>query len=300
MNAAEPIRTSSVTVKDRLTVTLFLAGLFHLIVILGITFAPPAPDSGAVPTLEVLLTSSALPESAANDRASYLAERTQQGAGDPMTARTRQPGAGTGPEDVPGDAQGGPEQPSAEDSRGGDPKLLSARDALPRFTAEGELTEPSLPALPQEQFAGVLSPFAGADDAAELELKGAARRELLVTPSTRQSEVAGYLDAWKRRIEQVGTLNFPNEARRRNLSGNPVIEVVLAANGALVRAGVQHSSGYPELDRAALEILKLAAPFEAFPETLAERHDVLRFAYEWQFVRGRLAGSAIEVPATVP
>jgi protein TonB len=59
---------------------------------------------------------------------------------------------------------------------------------------------------------------------------------------------------------------------------------------------VQRSSGHAELDRAALEILKLAAPFEAFPAILAERHDVLRFAYEWQFVGGRLAGSAIEVP----
>lgn len=36
---------------DRLTVTLFLAALFHLIVILGISFAPPAADTGTVPTL---------------------------------------------------------------------------------------------------------------------------------------------------------------------------------------------------------------------------------------------------------
>lgn len=296
MSTASAIRTTSVTVKDRLTVTLFLAGLFHLIVILGVTFAPPSTDPGAVPTLEVLLTSSSLPESAANERASYLAERTQQGAGDPRTARTRQPRAGTAAEDVAGDARDRAEQPFAEDARGGEPELLSARDAEPRFTAAGEVQEPSLPSLPEELVAGVLSPFAGQDDAEGLELKGAVRRELLVTPSTRLSEVAGYLDAWKRRIEQVGTLNFPNEARRRNLSGNPVIEVVLAANGALVRAGVQRSSGYAELDRAALEILKLAAPFEAFPANLAKRHDVLRFAYEWQFVGGRLAGSAIEVP----
>jgi protein TonB len=144
--------------------------------------------------------------------------------------------------------------------------------------------------------AGTASPFAASDDTDELELKGAARRELLVTPSTRMSEVAVYLDAWRRRIEQVGTLNFPNEARRRHLSGNPVIEVALASGGGLIRAGVQRSSGHAELDQAALEILKIAAPFEPFPDELAGRHDVLRFAYEWQFVGGRLAGSSIEVP----
>jgi protein TonB len=112
--------------------------------------------------------------------------------------------------------------------------------------------------------------------------------------------VAVYLDAWKRRIEQVGTLNFPNEARRRHLSGNPLVLVVLASNGGLVRADVRRSSGHAELDQAALDILKLATPFEAFPQELAVRYDVLRFSYEWEFVAGRLTGSAVELPAGGP
>ena len=66
------------------------------------------------------------------------------------------------------------------------------------------------------------------------------------------------------------------------------------------RAAVRRTSGHPELDQAAIEILKLATPFEAFPEELARRHEVLRFAYEWQFVAGRLAGSSVEMPAGPP
>jgi protein TonB len=120
---------------------------------------------------------------------------------------------------------------------------------------------------------------------------------LLVTPSTRASDVAAYLDAWKRRVEQLGTLNFPNEARRSHLSGNPVVEVALASDGSLAGVRVRRSSGHPELDQAAIAILRLGSPFEAFPAPLAARHDVLRFAYEWQFVSGRLAGSAVELPA---
>jgi protein TonB len=166
---------------------------------------------------------------------------------------------------------------------------------MPRFVAAEADASVAQALLPRESFAGASYPFA-ADDDAELRLKGAARRELLVTPNTRASEVAVYLDAWKRRIEQVGTVNFPNAARRSKLSGNPVIEVVLASGGGLVRADVRRSSGYGELDRAAMDILKLATPFEAFPEELAAKYDVLRFAYEWQFVAGRLAGSAVEVP----
>jgi len=286
--------------NDRLTVTLFLAGVFHLIVILGITFAPPLPDPSVVPTLEVLLVNNSLPDAPANQRASYLAERTQQGSGNSASGRTRQPGAGDAPRDAPGAADGGPGPPTAIGQAGGEGRLLTARGGPPRFIAEIAEADAMLPALPRQVLAGEPSPFAGQDEEPELELKGPERRELLVTASTRSSEVAVYLDAWKRRIEQVGTLNFPNEARRRNFSGNPVIEVALASNGGLVRAAVRRSSGHVELDRAAIEILKLATPFEAFPQQLAERHEVLRFAYEWQFVAGRLAGSAVEVPADTP
>lgn len=290
------LRKTDVTVNDRLLVTMFLAGLFHLIVILGITFAPPLADPSLVPTLEVLLVNNNLPDSLVNERASYLAERTQQGSGNSPAGRTRQPGAGNAPESEPGKDDGGPDESPEEGQTGGAGKLLTGRDGTPRFVADAAPADTAPVTRPLAALAGQPSPFSGQDDDAELELKGSGRSELLVTPNTRTSEVAVYLDAWKRRIEQVGTLNFPNEARRRGLSGNPVIEVALASNGGLVRAEVRRSSGHGELDRAAIDILKLATPFEAFPAELAARHEVLRFAYEWQFVAGRLAGSAVEVP----
>jgi protein TonB len=284
---------------DRLTVTLFLAALFHLVLILGISFAPPSADFGSVPTLEVILVNNPLPDTFRNDRASYLAERTQQGSGNSPDGQTRRPSAGSGAENLPGAPEGGDALPAPEGRPGGEGELLAGRDGAPRFVAAEAEASTAQALLPRETFAGASYPFA-ADDDGELQLKGAPRRELLVTPNTRISEVAVYLDAWKRRIEQVGTINFPNAARRSKLSGNPVVEVVLASGGGLVRADVRRSSGYGELDRAALDILRLATPFEAFPRELADKYDVLRFAYEWQFVAGRLAGSAVEVPAPYP
>ncbi|HEX9706729.1 MAG TPA: TonB family protein [Steroidobacteraceae bacterium] len=285
---------------DRLTVTLFLAGVFHLIVILGISFAPPAANPGDVPTLEVLLVNNSLPDSTLNEDANYLAERTQRGSGNSADGRTRQPAAGAGTEAMPGAPDGGLQAPLLAGNARGDSELLTGRGGPPKLIGESSDENMAPASQPRETFAGSPSPFAGSDENSELELKGAPRRELVVTPNTRTSEVAVYLDAWKRRIEQVGTLNFPNAARRSKLSGNPVIEVALASSGGLVRADVRRSSGYGELDRAAMDILKLATPFEAFPAELAARHDVLRFAYEWQFVGGRLAGSAVEIPATAP
>lgn len=96
---------------DRLTVTLFLAGLFHLILILGISFAPPSADHGSVPTLEVMLVGNSLPDSSLNDGADYLAERTQQGAGNSPDGQTRRPMAGSGAETLPGAPDGGVELP---------------------------------------------------------------------------------------------------------------------------------------------------------------------------------------------
>jgi protein TonB len=297
MKRTSPITFGGVSIHDRLLVTLFLAGLFHLIIILGVTFAPPEHDSSLVPTLEVLLVGDALPHTPINKEASYLAERTQQGSGNIDAGASRRPGATGAPEDSPYGVEEGAGPPSLAGPAGGEASVLTGAGTRTRFIADA--TDPSalLPSLPRRAMAGDLASLSGSDDDRELLLKGAGRSELLVTPSTRVSDVAVYLDAWKRRVEQVGTLNFPNEARRRHLSGNPVIEVALASNGALLEVEVRRTSGHPELDTAAIAILRLATPFEAFPAELAARHDVLRFAYEWQFVAGRLAGSAVDLPA---
>jgi len=297
MKRAGLITLGGVSNHDRLLVTLFLAGLLHLIIILGVTFAPPERDASLVPTLEVLLVGDALPDAPINKEASYLSERTQQGSGNVNAGASRQPGATGAPEDSPSGAEKGTGPRSLAGPAGGEASILTGAGAQTRFIADATDPSESLPSLPRRAMAGDLASLSGSDDDPDLVLKGTERNELLVTPSTRASDVAIYLDAWKRRVEQVGTLNFPNEARRRYLSGNPVIEVALASTGALLEVEVRRTSGHAELDAAAIAILRLATPFEAFPAELATRHDVLRFAYEWQFVAGRLAGSAVDLPA---
>ena len=101
---------------------------------------------------------------------------------------------------------------------------------------------------------------------------------------------------WRRRVERIGTLNYPSAAQRRGLKGNPVIEVVITRDGRLESATIRSSSGYPEIDAAALDILKLASPFDPFPPQLATRYRVLHFAYEWQFVGGRLGQGSLALP----
>jgi periplasmic protein TonB len=79
-------------------------------------------------------------------------------------------------------------------------------------------------------------------------------------------------------------------------SGNPILEVQILDDGVLGEALVRRSSGFSELDQAALSILKLASPFAPFPDRLARKHDALRLIYEWQFLDGRLQDSSVRMP----
>ena len=127
------------------------------------------------------------------------------------------------------------------------------------------------------------------DEAGPAQLRGPQRDELWVTPDSRAAKLAPYLDAWRRKVERIGTLNYPSAALERVATASPVLEVAISADGTLAKAEVRRSSGIPQLDQAALEILKLASPFDPFPADLAQEYRLLRFAYEWQFVGGRVA-----------
>jgi periplasmic protein TonB len=137
------------------------------------------------------------------------------------------------------------------------------------------------------------------DDGVELRMRGEANQQLWIAADTRESDVAVYLDSWRRKIERVGTMNFPDVARRQKLSGTPVIEVTIGSDGKLLDTVVRRSSGHVEIDEAAMRILKLAAPFDPFPADLTAKHDQIRIAYEWQFLGGASQGASIlyEEPA---
>lgn len=278
------------SIDDRLSVTLVLAAVFHLIIVLGITFSPPRPDPAPEGrTLEVLIVSEEMPEASRNETAAYAANRTQEGSGHAADeARTRrarpgQPAAVPGQDATPG--AGADDLRRAEQDR-----LLASPDPAEATASQQDRLQPA-----GGESGGRTVLLLGQDDEAS-SLHGKPR-ELVIGPSTRESRAALYLDGWRRKVERIGTVNFPAEARRRRNSGSPLVEVVITSRGRLASATIKRSSGHAELDRAAVQILGMAAPFAPFPPELAERYDSLRFAYEWQFVGGQLSGSAVAVPA---
>ena len=275
---------------ERLGSTLFLAALVHGVVILGVTFtAAPFGDGEAVPSLNVTLVLDTEREELAADTADLLANLDQRGVGE--AARGLRPTSTLSAE-----------QPATEL---GDPTGADQRDGMPREAAPtpeqlvsrssgGEpvpaIPEPSEEAAPTPQHAAALLQQAAPQTTA-LELGPRAEhpdgnddaRTLIATPSTRQSGLAEYLDGWRRRVERIGTANYPRELLGNIDAGRPTLEVVIGADGRLDDIVVRSSSGDKALDQAALKILRLAAPFAPLPEEIRKDYDVLRFAYEWDF-----------------
>jgi protein TonB len=117
-------------------------------------------------------------------------------------------------------------------------------------------------------------------------------RKKFVGARTEEYGLAAYLDAWKQKIERIGTLNYPPEARGK-LYGAVVIFVELRAeDGSLYNAEISRSSGYKVLDQAALRILRMSAPFGAIPEQALGGATVLSFARTWYFTQGDALSTA--------
>ena len=100
---------------------------------------------------------------------------------------------------------------------------------------------------------------------------------------------AGYMFRWAERIERVGNLNYPEQARQRNLSGNVLLVVGIFKNGDIESISVKRTSGSAVLDDAAKNIVRLAAPFDPLGSELSEETDILYIVRTWEFGSSKLA-----------
>ncbi len=292
--------------QDRLLTTLFLAALLHGILILGVGFGAPriARDHDTARGMQVILVGDQAPAVARNPRAAYLAQRSQRGAGNTLThGRARIPKSSPAPMDHPGVTGGQalryPSLPQGGDS---DDAVITTTAPQTRIVYQRPSQPlPSAATLPVRLENRPDLRMEANADGVELRLRGKARRSLWIAADTRAIDVAEYLDAWRRHVERIGTLNFPNAARLAGGSGTPLIQATIDANGHLAAVRIRRSSGNPAIDDAAIRILQIATPFTPFPRALAARHDAIRITYAWEFLAGRPGGSRIyTVPPAAP
>ena len=111
-------------------------------------------------------------------------------------------------------------------------------------------------------------------------------RRKWISASTREHRFATYMDAWRRKVERVGNLNYPEEAERRGLAGDLLLDVAIRPDGTVEEITLRRSSGERVLDEAAIRIVEIAAPFSEFPEDIAEDVDILHIERTWIFHSG--------------
>ena len=269
---------------DPIGATMLFSLLLHGVLLLGITFHFAKPDP-SLPTLDVALVNVANQE--APDKADFLAQANNRGGGESeRAARPSQLFSGALPRPDPGVAP----QPVQESTPLPHPatptRMVTTRSrsdfSVASDTARTEVDQqhatPTAAELKRQQAIAQL--------AAELRRKKVdyAKRPKVkyLTASTREYAYAAYMRGWSDRVERVGNLNYPEEARRRGLHGNVLLTVVLNLDGSIKSIDVIQSSGQPVLDAAAERIVRLAAPFPPAPRA-GDHVDELNITRTWQF-----------------
>ena len=110
-------------------------------------------------------------------------------------------------------------------------------------------------------------------------------RKRFIGANAREYRFAQYEEDWRAKIERVGTLNYPAEARGK-LYGTLRLTVTIRPDGGVESIDLDRGSGLKVLDQAAFRIVQMAAPFAAFPDSIRKDTDLLVITRTWFFAQG--------------
>lgn len=112
-------------------------------------------------------------------------------------------------------------------------------------------------------------------------------RQQFVGPAAQRAAYAQYVEAWRQKIEQIGTEHYPRQARGR-IYGSLQLTVYINRDGTLRHVEINQPSSQPVLNLAARRIVQLAAPFAPLPPDVAAQTDILAITRTWHFTNNEL------------
>lgn len=264
---------------DRLALTLFIATALHALIILGVSFNAfdTRPDDQSTPTLDITVVNRQ--NTKPPEDYDYLADASQEGAGNteekvqpqqqtveqapPPTPVSETPPAPTQvlTTDIASEKVANQEQPRPEEKT----ETASAQELISR----------SMEMLTLNQQINQ-----------NLQAYSRAPKSKFISARTKEFKYASYMRDWVAKVERVGELNYPDAARRQNLSGKLIVQVAIYPDGTVREITIRQPSGHKILDDAAVRIVKLAAPFAPFPEDIRQETDVMYITRTWVFTSG--------------
>ncbi len=284
--------TATITPKDRLSFTLFLAAALHAAIILGVGFSASLSMEQS-PTIEVTLAQYSDPD--APEDADFIAQSNQLGSGTEAEILEL-----TTTQDA--DFQDNQLQQVITDPLPAvAPMTLERRELLTAISSSDD----SVTTQDETPLEAVESPLLAANETYDtlareiasleariaLEQQALAKRpriKTLTSVSTKTADEAAYLNMWRRKVERIGNANYPDSG----VFGDLRMLVVLNYDGQLRDIRILQSSGYKVLDEAALRIVRIAAPFQDFPVEMRKKYDQLEIIRTWKFsISGTTLGS---------
>lgn len=279
-----PFRTD-----DPLGLALFAAVLLHLLVILGVNFDfdDPSKIDQSPRSLDVTLVQSKSQE--APEEADYLAQNNQIGGGtqEKKVRPSAPPPAPKPRHETRGEAPRSqqflvPEQQLQQRQQ----RLLTSQQNEQRIKvtkSQHEQIDKPLPTPAQMLMRSRQIDQAFAELREIRQLTAQKPRERYITANTREYTFASYENSWRQKVERIGNLNYPEEARHKNVSGTLILDVAIRPDGSLENVTIIRSSGQQILDDGAIYIVRLAAPFAPFTPEIRKQVDILHITRSWQF-----------------
>ena len=117
-------------------------------------------------------------------------------------------------------------------------------------------------------------------------------RKRYVSPATMERVDAVYYDALRRKIEDKGTQNFPEQAGRK-LYGELIMIVTVNHDGRVLETEVVQGSGNRLLDRRAQAIARAAGPFGHFGPAMRARADQIAVVSRFKFTHEQTLETAV-------
>ena len=116
-------------------------------------------------------------------------------------------------------------------------------------------------------------------------------RRKYIGARTKEYKYALYAEAWRQKVETLGNMNYPEEAREKKFSGQLRMTVSLKPDGRIDNIEINQSSGFKILDEAAKKIVELGAPYAPFPEDIRKEVDIISITRTWTFSKDETLSS---------
>lgn len=274
---------------QRLQVAIFASLVLHAMILFGVTFEMPVPVDRIATSLEVVLINNKTQTQPSETKT--LAQANLDGGGNTDSDRRAKtpfpvlPKSKPSPDDLTAQQKVNQLEQEAK-------KLMTAMEsnqAIEQNSAiKSQLQEKQAPSDTADLVQRSL-------DIARLKAQISKDHEAyqkrpkrkFIGARTKEYRFARYVEDWRLKVERIGNLNYPEEARKGKLYGSLQLTVGIRADGSLESIGINRSSGEKILDEAAIRIVRLSGQngFAPFPPEISHDTDILHITRTWVFAR---------------